>query len=42
MVVLALTAVASVLTTVPGRVTRLSGGVHLVVLSSYLVLSVLP
>ncbi len=42
MVLLALTAVVSVLTVVPGRATRLQGGVHLVVLASYLVLSVLP
>ena len=42
MVVLARTAVVSVLTVVPGRATRLQGGVHLAVLSSYLVLSVLP
>ena len=32
MVLLALTAVVSVLTVVPGRATRLQGGVHLVVL----------
>ena len=42
MVLLALTAVVSVLTVVPGRATRLQGGVHLVVLGAYLVLSVLP
>ena len=41
-VLLALTAVVSVLTVVPGRATRLQGGVHLVVLASYLVLSVRP
>jgi Ca2+:H+ antiporter len=31
-----------VLTVVPGRATRLQGGVHLVVLAAYLVLSVQP
>ena len=41
-VLLALTAVVSVLTIVPGRATRLQGGVHLVVLAAYLVLSVQP
>ena len=41
-VLLALTAVVSVLTVVPGRATRLQGGVHLVVLAAYLVLSVRP
>ena len=41
-VLLALTAVVSVLTVVPGRATRLQGGVHLMVLASYLVLSVRP
>jgi Ca2+:H+ antiporter len=34
--------VVSVLTVVPGRATRLQGGVHLVVLACYLVLSVQP
>jgi len=42
MVLLALTAVISVLTVVPGRATRLQGGVHLVVMAAYLVLSVQP
>jgi Ca2+:H+ antiporter len=42
MVLLALTAVVSVLTVVPGRATRLQGGVHLVVLAAYLVLTVQP
>jgi Ca2+:H+ antiporter len=42
MVLLALTAVVSVLTVVPGRATRLQGGVHLVVLAAYLVLSIQP
>jgi len=41
-VLLALTAVVSVLTVVPGRATRLQGGVHLVVLAGYLVLSIQP
>ncbi len=41
-VLLALTAVVGVLTVVPGRATRLQGGVHLVVLAAYLVLSVQP
>jgi Ca2+:H+ antiporter len=41
-VLLGLTAVVSVLTVVPGRATRLQGGVHLVVLAAYLVLSVQP
>jgi Ca2+:H+ antiporter len=41
-VLLALTALISVLTVVPGRATRLQGGVHLVVLAAYLVLSVQP
>ena len=41
-VLLALTALVSVLTVVPGRATRLQGGVHLVVFASYLVLSVQP
>ncbi len=42
MVLLALTAVVSVLTVVPGRATRLQGGVHLVVLAAYLALSIQP
>ena len=42
LVLLALTAVVSVLTVVPGRATRLQGGVHLVVLLGYLVLTVQP
>ena len=41
-VLLSLTAIVSVLTVVPGRATRLQGGVHLVVLAAYLVLSVQP
>ena len=35
-VLLSLTAIVSVLTVVPGRATRLQGGVHLVVLAAYL------
>jgi Ca2+:H+ antiporter len=42
MVLLALTAVVSVLTVVPGRATRLQGGVHLVVLAAFLVLTIQP
>src|SRR6478609_7609867 len=41
-VLLALTAVISVLTVVPGRATRLQGGVHLVVLAAFLVLTLQP
>ena len=41
-VLLALTAVVSVLTVVPGRATRLQGGVHLVLLAAFLVLTVQP
>jgi Ca2+:H+ antiporter len=42
MVLLALTVVVSVLTVVPGRATRLQGGVHLVLLASFLFLAVNP
>jgi Ca2+:H+ antiporter len=42
MVLLALTLVVSVLTVVPGRATRLQGGVHLVLLAAFLFLSVNP
>jgi Ca2+:H+ antiporter len=42
MVLLALTIVVSVLTVVPGRATRLQGGVHLVLLAAFLFLSVQP
>jgi Ca2+:H+ antiporter len=42
MVLLGLTAVVSVLTVVPGRATRLQGGVHLVVLAAFLVLTIQP
>ncbi len=42
MILLALTVVVSVLTVVPGRATRLQGGVHLVLLASFLFLAVNP
>ncbi|MGH3916565.1 MAG: calcium:proton antiporter [Pseudonocardiaceae bacterium] len=42
MVLLALTIVVSVLTVVPGRATRLQGGVHLVLLAAFLFLAVNP
>jgi Ca2+:H+ antiporter len=42
MVLLALTVVASVLTVVPGRATRLQGGVHLVLLAAFLFLAINP
>ncbi|MBB4684159.1 calcium:proton antiporter [Amycolatopsis jiangsuensis] len=41
-VLLALTVVVSVLTVVPGRATRLQGGVHLVLLAGFLVLATNP
>lgn len=41
-VLLALTVVISVLTVVPGRATRLQGGVHLALLAAYLFLAVNP
>ncbi|MFG3338657.1 calcium:proton antiporter [Glycomyces sp. NPDC048151] len=41
-VLLGLTVVVSVLTVVPGRATRLQGGVHLVLLAAYLFLAVNP
>lgn len=41
-VLLALTLVVSVLTVVPGRATRLQGGVHLVLLVGFIVLAVQP
>jgi Ca2+:H+ antiporter len=41
-VLLALTIVVSVLTVVPGRATRLQGGVHLVLLAAFLFLSLQP
>ena len=42
MVLLAMTVVVSVLTVVPGRATRLQGGVHLIIFASYLFLAVNP
>jgi Ca2+:H+ antiporter len=41
-VLLALTIVVSVLTVVPGRATRLQGGVHLVLLASFVFLAMQP
>lgn len=42
MVLLGLTIVVSVLTVVPGRATRLQGGVHLILLAAFLFLAVNP
>ena len=42
MVLLGLTVVVGVLTVVPGRATRLQGGVHLIILASFLFLAVNP
>jgi Ca2+:H+ antiporter len=42
MVLFALTVVVSVLTVVPGRATRLQGGVHLVLLAAFLFLAINP
>lgn len=42
MVLLALTVVVGVLTVVPGRATRLQGGVHLILLASFLFLAINP
>lgn len=42
MVLLALTVVVSVLTVVPGRATRLQGGVHLVLVAAFLFLAINP
>lgn len=42
MVLLALTVVVGVLTVVPGRATRLQGGVHLVLLAAFLLLAINP
>jgi Ca2+:H+ antiporter len=42
LVLLALTVVVSVLTVVPGRATRLQGGVHLVLLAAFVFLAVNP
>jgi Ca2+:H+ antiporter len=40
MVLLALTVVVSVLPVVPGRATRLQGGVHLVLLAAFIFLAI--
>ncbi|WP_436496987.1 calcium:proton antiporter [Actinokineospora sp. HUAS TT18] len=42
LVLLALTVVVSVLTVVPGRATRLQGGVHLVLLAAFIFLAINP
>jgi Ca2+:H+ antiporter len=42
MILLALTVVVGVLTVVPGRATRLQGGVHLVIMAAFLFLAVAP
>ena len=42
MVLLALTVVVGILTVVPGRATRLQGGVHLVLLAAFLFLAINP
>jgi Ca2+:H+ antiporter len=42
MVLLALTVVASVLTVVPGRATRLQGGVHLILFVAFVFLAINP
>jgi Ca2+:H+ antiporter len=42
MILLTLTVLVSVLTVVPGRATRLQGGVHLVLLAAFLFLSISP
>ncbi|MGH3613045.1 MAG: calcium:proton antiporter [Pseudonocardia sp.] len=42
MVLLAMTVVVSVLTVVPGRATRLQGGVHLILVAAFLFLAVNP
>lgn len=42
MVLLALTVVVSVLTVVPGRATRMQGGVHLVLLAAFVFLAIAP
>jgi Ca2+:H+ antiporter len=42
MVLLALTVVVSVLTVVPGRATRLQGGVHLILLAAFIFLAISP
>jgi Ca2+:H+ antiporter len=42
MVLLAITVVVTILTVVPGRATRLQGGVHLVLLAAYIFLAANP
>lgn len=42
MVPLALTVVVGVLTVVPGRATRLRGGVHLILLAAFVFLAINP
>ncbi len=42
MVLLALTFVVAILTVVPGRATRLQGGVHLALLAAFLFLAINP
>ncbi|BCB75684.1 hypothetical protein Pflav_020940 [Phytohabitans flavus] len=42
MVLLAVTVVVGVLTVVPGRATRLQGGVHLVLLAAFVFLAIHP
>jgi Ca2+:H+ antiporter len=42
MVLLGLTIVVGILTVVPGRATRLQGGVHLVILAAFLFLAIKP
>ncbi|EWT02282.1 ionic transporter y4hA [Intrasporangium oryzae NRRL B-24470] len=42
MVLLAMTVIAAVLTVVPGRATRLQGGVHLVLLAAFVFLAINP
>jgi Ca2+:H+ antiporter len=42
MVLLFLTVIVSILTLVPGRATRLQGGLHLVIFSAFLFLSIAP
>ena len=39
---LALTVVVGVLTVVPGRATRLQGGIHLVLLAAFVFLAISP
>jgi Ca2+:H+ antiporter len=42
LVLLAITVVAAALTVAPGRSTRLQGGVHLILLSAFIFLSIAP